>query len=135
MTQIVKTPPYFCTINLNSSDMENKTIDRHLGNFNIAGFTYWEGCMAIADLKVGSQLLLVRERENRFDPYAVAIYYGEYKLGFIPRGENELIAKFMDLGYEKIFDCRVQRISLDAHPEKQVGVVVFLKEANVVFNN
>ena len=91
--------------------------------------------MAIADLKVGSRLQLVRERENRFDPHAVAIYYGEYKLGFIPRGENELIAKFMDLGYEKIYDCRVQRISLDAHPEKQVGVVVFLKEANVVFNN
>ena len=114
--------------------MENKTIDRHLGNFNIAGFTYWEGCMAIADLKVGSQLILVHERENRFDPHAVAIYFNEHKLGFIPRGENELICKLLDLGYERIFDCRVQRISLDAHPEKQVGVVVFLKEANEAFN-
>ena len=56
---------YLCTVNLNLSIMENKTIDRHLGNFNIAGFTYWEGCMTIADLKVGSQLQLVRERENR----------------------------------------------------------------------
>jgi hypothetical protein len=115
--------------------MENKTIDRHFGNFNIAGFTYWEGCMAIADLKVGSQLRLVREEDNKFDPHAVAIYYEDYKLGFIPRGENELISKMVDLGYGKIFDCRVQRISLDAHPEKQVGVIVFLKEANKVFNN
>ena len=113
--------------------MENKTIDRHFGNFNIAGFTYWEGCMAIADLKVGSQLRLVREEDNTFDPHAVAIYYEDYKLGFIPRGENELISKMVDLGYGKIFDCRVQRISLDAHPEKQVGVIVFLKEANKVF--
>ena len=115
--------------------MESKTIDRHLGNFNIAGFTYWEGCMAIADLKVGSQLRLVRECENKFDPNAVAIYFNEHKLGFIPRGENELIAKFMDLGYGKIFECRVQRISLDAHPEKQVAVVVFLKEADKAYNN
>ena len=115
--------------------MENKTIDRHFGNFNIAGFTYWEGCMAIADLKVGSQLRLVREEDNKFDPHAVAIYYEDYKLGFIPRGENELISKMVDLGYGKIFDCRVHRISLDAHPEKQVGVIVFLKEANKVFNN
>ena len=113
--------------------MENKTIDRHFGNFNIAGFTYWEGCMAIADLKVGSQLRLVREKDNKFDPHAVAIYYEDYKLGFIPRGENELISKMIDLGYGKIFDCRVQRISLDAHPEKQVGVIIFLKEANKVF--
>ena len=113
--------------------MENKTIDRHFGNFNIAGFTYWEGCMAITDLKVGSQLRLVREEDNKFDPHAVAIYYEDYKLGFIPRGENELISKMVDLGYGKIFDCRVQRISLDTHPEKQVGVIVFLKEANKVF--
>jgi hypothetical protein len=91
--------------------------------------------MAIADLKVGSRLQLVRERENRFDPHAVAIYYGEYKLGFIPRGENELIAKFMDLGYAEIFDCRIQCISPDAHPEKQVRAVVFLREADIVFNN
>ena len=90
--------------------MGNKTIDRHFGNFNIAGFTYWEGCMAIADLKVGSQLRLVREEDNKFDPHAVAIYYEDYKLGFIPRGENELISKMVDLGYVKIFDCRVQRI-------------------------
>lgn len=115
--------------------MENKIISRHINDFNIAGFTYWEGCMAIADLKVGSQLQLVRERENRFDPHAVAIYFNEHKLGFIPRGENELIAKFMDLGYAEIFDCRIQRISPDAHTEKQVYAVVFLREANMVFNN
>lgn len=115
--------------------MEHKIISRHINDFNIAGFTYWEGCMTIANLRVGSQLRLVRERENKFDPHAVAIYYGEYKLGFIPRGENELIAKFMDLGYAEIFDCQIQRISPDAHPEKQVCAVVFLREANMVFNN
>ena len=110
--------------------MENKTTDRHFSNFFIAGFTYWEGCMAIPELKIGAQLRLVRERENGFDPNAVAIYYDEYKLGFVPRSENELIAKFLDLGYSKIFDLRVQRISQDTHPEKQVGVVLFINDAN-----
>ena len=90
--------------------------------------------MAISDLKVGSQLQLVRERENRFDPNAVAIYLDDYKLGFVPRDENELIAKFLDLGYDKIFDLRVQRIALDAHPEKQVGVVLFINKAKEVIN-
>ena len=86
--------------------------------------------MAIPELKIGAQLRLVRERENGFDPNAVAIYYDEYKLGFVPRSENELIAKFLDLGYSKIFDLRVQRISQDTHPEKQVGVVLFINDAN-----
>ncbi len=114
--------------------MANKTIDRHFGNFNIAGFTYWDGCMALSELKIGSSLRLERELENRFDPHAVAIYFNDQKLGYIPRSENEMIAKFLDLGYSKIFDLRVQRISPDSHPEKQVGVVLFIKEVNEVFN-
>jgi hypothetical protein len=40
----------------------------------------------------------------------------------------------MDLGYNKIFDMRVQRICPDAHPEKQVWVILRLKEADRVFN-
>jgi hypothetical protein len=114
--------------------MTKKTIDRHFGNFNIAGFTYWDGCIALSELKIGSSLRLERELENRFDPYAVAIYFDDQKLGYIPRGENEMIAKFLDLGYSKIFDLRVQRISPDAHPEKQIGVVLFIRYAEVVFN-
>ena len=109
--------------------MTQNTIDKHLDNFNIAGFTFWDGCEAFGDLKVGTPLHLVREEDNKFDPYAVAIYYEGYKLGFVPRGDNQLICQFLDLGYTDIFDARVQRISPEAHPEKQVGVVVFLKEA------
>ena len=80
-------------------------------------------------MKVGKPLKLVREEGNKFDPYAVAIYYEGYKLGFVPRSDNQLICQFIDLGYTDIFDARVQRISPDAHPEKQIGVVVFLKDA------
>ena len=115
--------------------MQKKSLDKHIGNFYVAGFTFWDGCMVYNSLKVGSQLRFVREAENRFDPYAVAIYYDEYKLGFVPREENAQLAKFLDLGYADIFDVRVQRLSPDAHPEKQVGVVVFLREANEVLNN
>ena len=57
----------------------------HLTNFHIAGFGYWEGCEAFEQLKIGTRLDLIREEDNPFDPYAVAIYYGEYKLGFIHR--------------------------------------------------
>lgn len=114
--------------------MKNKTINRHLSHFNIAGFTYWEGCVAIQELKIGSRLRLVREADNKFDPYAVALYFEEYKLGFIPQDENQFISQFLDLGYTDMFDVRVQRLSPDTHPEKQVGVVVFIKEANEVFN-
>lgn len=114
--------------------MKQKTTEKLIGNFNIAGFTFWDGCEAFAELKVGTPLHLVREEENKFDPYAVAIYYEDTKLGFIPRGDNQLVAQFMDLCYNNIFEMRVQRICPDAHPEKQVCVILRLKEADKMFN-
>lgn len=114
--------------------MNTSKIERHIGNFNIAGFTYWDGCIALDKLRIGARLRLERESENRFDPYAVAIYFGEYKLGYIPEGSNRVVSQLMDLGYGEIFDMRVQRLQLDAHPEKQVSVVLFVNPAHKVFN-
>ena len=109
--------------------MTQNTLNKHISSFYIAGFTFWDGCMAFNELKVGRKLRLVCEEDNRYDPNAVAIYYENYKLGYIPRGENQMISQFVDLGYADIFDVRIQRLSPDAHPEKQIGVVVFLKDA------
>lgn len=99
----------------------------HLASFHIAGFGYWEGCEAFEHLKIGTCLTLVREEDNRFDPYAVAIYYGEYKLGYVPRGSNQDISKCLDMGLDDIFEVRITRLASDVHPEQQVDVVVFLK--------
>ena len=96
----------------------------HLANFHIAGFAYWEGCEAFEHLKIGTKLDLVREADNAFDPYAVAIYYGEYKLGFIPRGENHDISKYLDMGLKDIYEVLITRITPDVHPEQQVEVIV-----------
>lgn len=106
------------------------TKKRHYIHFDIAGFTYWEGCLVLNELKVGTKLTLVREEDNKFDPYAVAVYLEETKLGFIPRTENHEISKFLELGHTDLFDARVNRISPDQDPENQIGVIVYIKSAN-----
>ena len=111
--------------------IQKKLIDRHFLNFTIAGFTYWDGCVALEELKPGVRLILLREENNRFDPYAVAIYYGDYKLGFVPRKVNQQLSQFLDLGYGDIFDAFVQRVSPDRHMEDQVGVVIHIKERRI----
>lgn len=102
---------------------------RHYGHFHLAGLTYWDGAAVFAKLRIGTLLTLRREAENRFDPYAVAIYYGKHKLGFVPRGENHELSKFLEMGYTSIFECRINRLSPDADPEHQVGLVVHLLPA------
>jgi hypothetical protein len=106
-----------------------KTKKRHLCTFDIAGFSYWEGCIVFNELKIGTVLTLVREEENKFDPYAVAICYGEHKIGYIPRDENKVISKFLELGYTTLFETRINHITPDAHPENQIGVIVFINPA------
>ena len=108
--------------------MEKRTEQRkHFLHCNLAGFTYWEGCIAFEKLKVGTKLDLVREEFNRHDPDAVAIYFRDMKLGFIPRHLNEVIAQFMDMGHEDIFEVRVCRLCKDAHPEHQIHSNVYIK--------
>ena len=46
----------------------------HFANFYVAGFNYYDGCMVIEELKVGSKLELVRDEYNKVDVNAVAIY-------------------------------------------------------------
>lgn len=108
---------------------ENKQPSKtHLTNFHIAGFGYWEGCEVFENLKIGSKLQLERESDNKFDPYAVALYCGEYKLGYIPRKDNHDISKFLEMGYTDIFETRITRITPDVHPEQQVEVVVHIRK-------
>lgn len=110
---------------------ENKPVQKvHLDNFHIAGFSYWDGCEAFNKLHIGTKLDLVREEDNKFDPYAVAIYYEDYKLGFIPRGSNHDISKYLDMGLADIYDVRITRITPDDHPENQVEVIVKIKNQN-----
>ena len=88
---------------------------------------FWDGCEAFGELKNGTELKLVREPENKYDPEAVAIYYKDFKLGFVPSSENEKISRFLDMGYTDLFEVRVARLCEDAHPEKQVFVNIYIK--------
>lgn len=99
----------------------------HLQGFHVAGFAYYDGCVCFETLRIGTELSLRRERDNGYDPDAVAIYHGDFKLGYVPSECNDLLSKFLDQGYESLFEVRVNRLSPDSHPARQVSVAVFLK--------
>ena len=104
--------------------------DRHFANFHIAGFTYYSGVDVFENLKIGRELQLKAEAENPFDPNAVAIYYQDEQLGYVPREENALIRKFLNLGYADLFEVKISQIVPEAHPEKQIRVVVRIAAKN-----
>lgn len=100
-------------------------IKEHLANFNIAGFTFYEGAMCFEQLRIGKKLTLILDETNGFDPRAVAIYFKTKKLGFVPRSENRIIYKLLKVGLNCI-EARIQMVDGTELPEGQVRVIVYL---------
>jgi len=99
---------------------------KYFSHFHIAGFTYWDGAVVFNKLKIGKKLTLVHEPDNRYDPKAVAIFYNDHKLGYIPQSCNSQISQLLEMGHN-LFETRIQCIDGSQHPERQIGVVVYLK--------
>lgn len=94
---------------------------------NVAAFSHYEGCTVFNELHIGSQLCLIREDENAYDHDAVAIFYGNTHIGYVPGSKNEQLASMLDLGHGDLFEVYVQRLDPTAHPEQQVHVGIFIK--------
>ncbi|GHT79194.1 restriction endonuclease [Bacteroidia bacterium] len=107
-------------------------INRHFLTTHIAGFAYYDGIDVIEKLKIGTELRLKAEPTNPHDADAVAIYLEDAMLGYIPSEKNEQISQFLQLGYDDLFEVKINRLSLDVHPEKQFGIVVRIREKNKI---
>lgn len=101
---------------------------------HLAGRKYHDADEVWDGLKVGTTLKLERDKENRFDPYAVMVVYEkedeEFLLGYIPRGENETISNLLEMGWTNIFECRISKIDVEVHPEEQIHLVIKIKKNN-----
>ena len=50
------------------------------------------------ELKETVQLKMKREGKNEFDNFAIALWFQNTKVGYIPREKNEVLARLMDAG-------------------------------------
>jgi len=103
-------------------------ISRHFLDFHIAGFNYWDGLEFVQELKAGDKLELKAEEENPFDPRAVALCLRGKKIGYVPREYNGTLSQMLHFGHD-IFEASISQIDLEKHPERQIRVVIRLKDA------
>jgi hypothetical protein len=65
----------------------------------VAGTTHVRGIDAIVErLEVGADLRLEREPGNLADCWAIRVYAGSNRIGFVPADSNEVLARLMDGG-------------------------------------
>ena len=104
---------------------------------HLAGRKYHDADEVWDELKVGTTLRMERDKDNRYDSNAVAVIYeqkdekgnlvDEFLIGYIPRTNNESIAGFLEMGWNDIFECRINKINPYAHPEDQVYLTIKIR--------
>lgn len=92
----------------------------------VAGVQYGESLFCIDALKAGTKLNMVREPHNAHDPNAIALYYGEYRIGYIPACENSSLVPFLDQGWSEVFETYIDSYCPDKHPSQQIGITIFI---------
>ena len=89
-----------------------------------AGLRHHEAKAVWDQMKVGDALTLVREPANPYDGNAVRVDWNGHQLGYIPRAENEAIARQMDRGNR--LQARIANLTKYRNHRRKLEFEVFL---------
>lgn len=94
-------------------------------NTEVAGTYYHHPEKFAQDIVPDSIITLKREPKNQYDSLAVALYFGDLKIGYLPKAKNEVIAKLMDAG--KNFSAKIKEKNIHSDYNLQLDIEVFMK--------
>lgn len=96
----------------------------------VRGFRFYEGAALIPKMKNGDMLQLVREPDNQFDNKAIAVYYNDIKIGFLPKEDNDILSKLMDAEVVKLH-AEIAQLQEGAKDWEKLFIAVYvLKETD-----
>lgn len=90
----------------------------------LAGFQYYHGKQVWREMREGDALELVREPDNAHDPRAVRVEWHGIKLGYVPRRENEAVARLLDRGSR--LEARITRLVKNRNPWQRLLFEVYV---------
>ena len=94
----------------------------------VAARQYYQADDVWRSLEVGSGLAMKAEPGNPVDSFAVSLWaeFGGkgYKIGYLPRTDNEVVAAMLAMGWEDAFDCVISRLDGSAPYERQIGITI-----------
>ena len=126
LKQLVSFAPLMVNPSLAVFSKSSNTIIYLLHDF-IRGFQYYDGDEVFESLKEGESLELIRDFDNKFDRYAIAIYWNGHKLGYVAREKNNLFAKLMDADILS-FKAKIKKLEGDALSWEQVFYQIYIEK-------
>ena len=90
----------------------------------IKGFQFNEGKPFLSELKKGDTLLMQREPENDYDENAVALYWNNKKIGYLPVMENVSISTMLDQNIA--LTCTIEEVNVKGPLWEAVRIGVWI---------
>lgn len=91
----------------------------------VAGFRFHKGMELLPLLRQGDLLQLKREANNEHDEFAVALYWQQEMIGYLPAASNEIIARLLDAEALPLIGT-ITHLNKEAKPWENVAVAVYL---------
>ena len=95
-----------------------------LTTLNVAGLQYGE--MAEHTFSINEELKAVREPDNPYDRYAVALYKENRRVGYIPRTNSRIIASLLDSEHD--LRVRVRHFEGEKEVWDRLWVSIWLRD-------
>ena len=89
-----------------------------------AGLAHHEAKQVWDSMRVGDAIALVREPGNAHDPNAVRVEWHSHMLGYLPREDNETIARQIDRGNR--LSGRIVRLDRYRNHRMRLGIDIYL---------
>ena len=90
----------------------------------LAGFRHYEAASLFDEIKPGDALTLVREPANPHDRNAIRVEWRGFMLGYVPRTQNEIVARQMDHG--TAVKARVSKVQHARAPNQRIEFEVYV---------
>ena len=90
-----------------------------------AGLRHHDAKAVWAQIRPGDELTLVRERDNPHDPNAVRVDWRGHVLGYLPRADNEPVARQLDRGNP--LRARIARLGKYRNHRLKLEIDVYLR--------
>jgi hypothetical protein len=112
--------------NVPEPSLDEAVIGRHvvIQRSRLAGFRHHEAPVVLPVLRTGSHLTLSAEQDNPHDGDAVAIHWQGHMLGYLPRGENLVVARL--LARKRRLSARIRRLAPEADHDQRLQIEILM---------
>ena len=90
----------------------------------LAGFRHYEAPNLWDQVRVDDVLALVREPDNPHDRNAVRVEWRGFTLGYVPRAQNEAVARQIDRGTPLV--ARISKLQHTRAPNRRIEFEIHL---------